>query len=103
MATLNAKTETEALVARFVTDAQDTVEARTMLFTAMMVMQQAAQQTMQNADEAKAALVLAARAAAVGGKTVLAQKADAALILGKHPSTVSAIETLEVVIVVPKG
>lgn len=102
MATLNPKTEAEALVTRLRADAQDIVEARIMFFAAMSVLQYAVQAASVEAEEAKAGHILTSRAATPGGKSVVTQKADVALLLGKHPSTVTAVEVTEAIFLASK-
>lgn len=102
MATLNPQTEAQALADRLKADAQDHVEARAALFFAASTLHQAAVQVTQQAEEMKAGLVLEARAAKPGAKTVAEMKAEIAAATGKHPSVITAIECVEAVTVAPK-
>lgn len=97
-AAINVETEVVALVQRIRAAAADEHEARGLIFLSLSFFQREMNLAVGRSEEAKAALVLEARATKNGGKTVAEQKSDAGALLKKRTEDVSAIEVLEVVV-----
>lgn len=97
---LDLQVEVDALVAKIDAQASDEHERAVLLFATKGAFETLWNKAAGAADEARAQLVLEKRAVE-GGKSVDAQKADVALLLNKHPSSVTAIECLNVAILKP--
>lgn len=92
---INLQAEVNALVAKIDAEAADEHERAVMLFATKAAFETLWSTAAIAADEARAHLVLEKRAVE-SGKSIDEQKADVALLLKKHPSTVTAIECLNV-------
>lgn len=91
----------DAVATQVTASAADEHEASVLLFAATQLLQQKWQAAQQTAEEARAALVLEKRAVE-SGRSVAEQKADAAELLNKAPSKVTAQDVLNVVIARPE-
>lgn len=98
---IDLKQTIDALAVQIAAGAADEHEAAVLLFAATQLLQQKWHAAQQFAEEARAALVLEKRAVE-SGKSVLDQKADAAELLNKAPSKVTAQDVLNVVIARPE-
>lgn len=98
---IDLKQTIDALAAQITAAAADEHEASVLLFAATQLLQQKWQVAQQLAEESRAALVLEKRAVE-SGRSVADQKADAAELLNKAPSKVTAQDVLNVVIARPQ-
>lgn len=97
---LDLEAEVNALAAKIAAETVDQHERAVFLSAVKGAFEALWAKAASEADEQRAQLVLEKRAA-TGGKSVADQKADVALLLKKHPSTVTAIEVLSVAILKP--
>lgn len=98
---IDLKQTIDALAVQITASAADEHEASVLLFASTQLLQQKWQTAQHAAEESRAALVLEKRAVE-SGKSVAEQKAEAAELLNKAPSKVTAQDVLNVVIARPE-
>lgn len=97
MANVDPYALVEQLAAQLGAAAADDHERTVFLFAAKVRLEQLWLEAAQLGEEQRALLVLEARAARPGAKSVAEQKAAVADVVKRHPSTVTAIECINVV------